>query len=207
MEQRRNPFAKGMAVKPGPRGPGIEARDFSGRAWELLQALCESGGLTTGAAAMAVNCSRQTASNGMKTLWYAGMAEWYDVQSTVGMFRLWLPVEARPPRDAQEACRMAVLGLCYSLAKHEVPGFRWQLTRNGKSHAMATLEFHGQNGPERWLVDAPRTEQEPTATADLYIFPTETEAKEMTPAGKRYTTDELLLEPGKLSEKIFWGKL
>lgn len=195
-----SPYARGIALHPGQLGPGSGARDFSGRAYELLSALVEAKALTQEASANILKCSRRTANSALKTLWYAGMARWVDVFTAVGPFRLWLPAESRPPLDAQEACRLAVYGLFFSLAKKEVPGFNWQLVKAKNSCLHAQMAFNGANGPEKWLIDAPRLDEEINPAADVYILPMEGRKGEI--PGKKFTLDELLLRPGMLKEKI-----
>ncbi|AKX95745.1 hypothetical protein MTHERMOG20_23600 [Moorella thermoacetica] len=195
-----SPYAQGIALRQGPPGPGSGARDFSGRAYELLSALVEAKALTQEASANILKCSRRTANSALKTLWYAGMARWVDVFTAIGPFRLWLPAESRPPLDAQEACRLAVYGLFFSLAKNEVPGFSWQLVKARNSPLQAQMAFNGANGPEKWLIDAPRLDEEINPVVDVYILPMEGRKREI--PGKKFILDELLLQPGMLKEKI-----
>ncbi|MQL52769.1 hypothetical protein GFC01_10945 [Desulfofundulus thermobenzoicus] len=135
------------------------------------------------------------------------MVRWVNVFAEIGeykgQFRLWYPADARPPKDAQEACRLAALGLFYALAKNEVPGFKWRVTRNGKNGVTAEMLFTVSNNISRWVIDAPRRDENPIPGADVYIFPTIGEGKTLTPVGKMYTADELLFTPGELRRKIF----
>ncbi|MGB9663217.1 MAG: hypothetical protein ACPL5F_14610 [Moorellaceae bacterium] len=195
-----SPYAQGIALRQGPPGASSGARDFSGRAYELLSALVEAKALTQEASANILKCSRRTANSALKTLWYAGMARWVDVFTAIGPFRLWLPAEIRPPLDAQEACRLAVYGLFFSLAKNEVPGFSWQLVKARNSPLQARMTFKGANGPEKWLIDAPRLDEEINPAADVYILPMERRKGEI--PGKKFILDESLLRPGMLKEKI-----
>ncbi|MDQ0286383.1 hypothetical protein J2Z49_001497 [Desulfofundulus luciae] len=201
-------YARGISIGAAQykRGDG-ESIDFTGRAFDLLACLTEAQALTTGAAATALGCSRQTAGTAFNSLWWAGMARWVNVFAEIGQFkgqfRLWLPADARPPKDAQEACRLAALGLFYALAKKEVPGFKWRVVRNGRGGAVAEMEFTGTSGAEKWVIDAPRRGEDPLPHADVCIFPTLREGKDLAPAGKMYTADEVLIEPGELRHKIF----
>jgi len=189
------------------KGGDSESIDYTGRAFELMEMLAEATALTTGAAATALGCSRQTAGAAFNSLWWAGMARWVNVFAEIGQlkgqFRLWYPADARPPKDAQEACRLAAMGLFYALAKNEVPGFKWRAIRNGKNGVTAEMHFTISGNTTQWIIDAPRRDENPTPHADVYIFPTIEEGKTLTPPGKMYTADELLFTPGELRRKIF----
>jgi hypothetical protein len=169
--------------------------------------LAETLMLTTGAAATVLGCHRKVAGSALNSLWWAGMVCWVNVFAEMGQykgqFRLWFPADVRPPKDAQEACRMAALGLFYAGAKKEVPGFRWQVVRNGRTGVVAEMKFVGAGGLERWLVDAPRRGEELLPQADVYIFPGLQEAQSAVPPGKMYTADEVLTAPGELRKKFF----
>lgn len=192
------------------KGSGCEQIDYTGRAFELMEILAEATALTTGAAATALGCSRQTAGTSFNSLWWAGMTRWVNVFAEIGeykgQFRLWYPADNKPPKNAQEACRLAVIGLFYALAKNEVPGFKWRTIRNGKHGATAEMQFTVNENITQWVIDAPRRDENPSEQADVYIFPTTYEAKTMTPAGKMFTSDELLFSPGELRRKIFQKK-
>ncbi|OAT83489.1 hypothetical protein A6M21_08115 [Desulfotomaculum copahuensis] len=189
------------------KGGDSESIDYTGRAYELMEMLAEAMALTTGAAATVLDCSRQTAGTAFNSLWWAGMVRWVNIFAEMGeykgQFRLWYPADVRPPKEAQEACRLAALGLFYALAKNEVPGFKWRVLRNGKSGVTAEMQFTISGNSTRWIIDAPRRDEKPVPGADVYIFPTTEEGKTLTPAGKAYTADELLFTPGELRRKIF----
>ncbi|SHI88737.1 hypothetical protein [Desulfofundulus thermosubterraneus] len=202
-------YAKGLALGAAQckRGDG-ESIDFTGRAFDLLACLTEAQALTTSAAASALSCHRKVAGSAFTSLWWAGMVCWVGVFAEMGQhkgqFRLWYPADGRPPKNAQEACRLAALGLFYALAKNEVPGFKWQVLRNGKGGVTAEMQLVTRAGiAEKWVIDAPRRGEDAFPHADVYIFPTLQEGEDLTPPGKRYTADELLLIPGELREKIF----
>ncbi|HHW42609.1 MAG TPA: hypothetical protein GXX25_02160 [Desulfotomaculum sp.] len=201
-------YAKGISMGAAQyRGGDSESIDYTVRAFELMEMLSEATALTTGAAATALGCSRQTAGTAFNSLWWAGMARWVNVFAEIGQFkgqfRLWYPADVRPPKDAQEACRLAALGLFYALAKNEVPGFKWRVIRNGKHGVTAEMQFIVSDNITQWVIDAPRREENPITDADVYIFPTTHEGKTLTPVGKMYTADELLFTPGELRRKIF----
>ncbi|BCV20403.1 hypothetical protein [Moorella sp. Hama-1] len=201
-------YARGITMGAAQYRQGdCESLDFTGRASELIMCLSEALALTTGAAAIALSCHRKVAGSAMNSLWWSGMVRWVNVFAEMGQyqgqFRLWYRADARPPRDAQEACRLAALGLFYALAKKEVPGFKWQVMRNGKNGILAEMQFDSNSGANKWLIDAPRRDENPHPQADVYIFPTLLEGETLTPAGKMYTADELLFEPGELRRKIF----
>jgi len=198
-----SPFARGIGLKARCRGPGIEAKDYSGRAFEILQALAEAGALTHKGAEILLGNKRWAANKALTALWYAGMANWYDVISETGVFRLWVPAETVVVKNPQEACRLAALGLFYALAKNEVPGFKWRMIRNGKNGVTAEMHFTISGNTTQWIIDAPRRDEDPVPHSDVYIFPTINEGKTLTPAGKMYTADELLFTPGELRRKIF----
>lgn len=198
-----SPYAEGRGLKLGRPGPGIEARDFTGRAWELLELLNEAGALTSGPAARVLETSRHKVASAFETLRLSGMARYADVFTPRSSFRLWFPAASRPPREAGEACRLAALAMLFAAARREVVGFAWQILRNGKvTGVMARMDFRDPDGRDlRWIIDAPRSGEVPAALADLYIVPGENDAA-LVPPGKLYITDEVLLEILETGEEL-----
>jgi hypothetical protein len=172
-----------------------------------MEVLASAQALTSGAAAIALDCSRRTAATAFNGLWWAGMARWVNVFAAnsagqKGQFRLWFSADARPPRSAQEACRLAALGFFFARAKGEVPGFKWQVIRMNTG-AVAEMQYVAADQIEKWLIDAPRHGEEPISNADVYIFPSVRDGRELAPSGKTFTADEVLLAPGGLQQKLF----
>lgn len=206
---REASYSKGISLGLVQHQVGdFESIDYTGRAAELMEILTSAQALTSGAAAVALDCSRRTAATTFNSLWWAGMARRVNVFAANngeqrGLFRLWFSADVRSPRNAQEACRLAVLGFFYSRAKNEVPGFEWQVIRK-TTGAVVEMRYATADGrPERWLIDAPRHGEEPLPDADVYIFPSVRGGRELAPIGKIYTADEVLLAPGGLQEKLF----
>lgn len=200
-------FAVGTSMVLSRMPVEIESRDFTGRAFEVLQYLSEADALTTSAVSNLLNCNRGTSGRSLTCLWHACLARWATVATNMGIFKLWMTADAKPPRDATEACKMAVLGLYYSHAKKEVPGFEWRLVRNHKKPVYAEMLFtpKGQSEKLKMVIDAPRRGEKPDPDANLYILPTVDEAKKLVPKGKRFTTDLHLLKKNDqaLSQIIF----
>ncbi len=168
---------------------------FTGKTLGLLECMTQAGALTKSAAATALRCGRHVAGNAGKALWHSGMIDIYNVYSrdlnmNNAQFHLWVAKSCQPPSGATEACRLAVLGIFFSHAKIEMPGFGWRLSRRPGRPAMAEVRLDGKDGNvNRWIIDAPRMEEEPVPEADLFIYPTREDAEQKTPAGKRYTWD------------------
>jgi hypothetical protein len=130
-----------------------------------------------------------------KALWRSGAIDIYNVYSrgangTNAQFYHWVIKGCQPPGNATEACRLASLGLFFGHAKNEIPGFSWQLLRRPGRPVMAELNLVNKDGNAiRWVIDAPRLDEEPTLEAELFIFPSHEDALQKAPAGKRYTWD------------------
>ncbi|ABO49513.1 hypothetical protein Dred_0978 [Desulforamulus reducens MI-1] len=123
-----------------------------------------------------------------------GLVKNVSVATEHTMFKLWLPMDTKVPRNAQEACRLAMLGTFFSLAFKEIPNLQWRLIRNNKAPVLAEMTFIGKNGEEKWIIDVPRRGEKPQEKATLYIFPTIEEAVSLTPKGRRFTSDLFLLK-------------
>ncbi len=188
-------YAQGVGMvkmKPGAREERIS---FTGKALELMECLTEAEALTKSAAAIALRCSRQKVGKAGKALWRSGVINAYNVftQDISGVntrFQLWTAKSCRPPADAQEACRLSMLGLFYGHAKIEMSGFGWRLIRRPGRPVMADVSFtNKEGGTAKWLIDAPRMGDAPAPEADLFFYPTLEDAEQKTPVGKRYTWD------------------
>lgn len=189
-------FAAGLSMAVSKMPVEIESRDFTGRAFEVLQYLSEADALTTSAVSILLNKYRNTSGQSLTCLWHACLVRWVTVATTLGIFKLWVTADAKPPRNAMEACRMAVLGLYYSRAKKEVPGFEWRLLRSHQKPVQAEMLLtpRGQTEKVKMIIDVPRRGEKPDPDANLYIFPTMDEAKKLVPNGKSFTTDLHLLK-------------
>ena len=189
-------YARGVYLVKMKAGVMEEGRDFTGKAAELMECMVDAGALTQTAAALALRCNRQEAGRAAKSLWFAGMMDIYNVLSqnasstTNAQFQLWVIKGCQAPADAREACRLAILGLFYGHAKIEMPGFGWRLVRRHGWPVMAEVGFANKDGEVvKWLVDAPRMDEEPVPEADLVIYHDPEDADQKTPAGKRYVWD------------------
>jgi hypothetical protein len=176
-----------------------EAHSLTVKATDLMECMLEAEALTKSAAAMALRCGRHEVGKAAKNLWSAWMIDIYKVFSrsvtgTNAQFQLWVAKGCRPPADAREACRLAVLGMFYGRAKIEMPGFGWRLVRPHGLPVMAEVTFANKNGRAiKWVVDAPRLGDAPAPEADLFIYPALGEAEQKTPPGKWYTWDLSIL--------------
>lgn len=198
-------FAFGSAMRTAKLNE-VESQDFGGRAFEVMQYMGEAEALTVSAVARLLETSKFVAGKSLTCLWYAGLARWVTVAGNNAVFKLWLAADARLPGSAQEACRMAVLGLYYAHARKEVPGFEWRVIRNAKKPVCAEMAYllPGNGEKARMVIDAPRRKEKPNPDAGLYIFPTVDEAKAVVPKGKRFTTDLHLMQYNEpLNRKIF----
>ncbi len=188
-------YAQGMGMVKMKPGAKEERINFKGKTLELMECLTEAGALTKSAAATALRCSRHKVGKAGKALWRSGAINAYnvfsrDVSGVTTQFQLWTARSGQPPADAKEACHLAILGLFYSHAKIEMPGFGWRLIRRSGRPVMAEVSFTNKDGEMvKWLIDAPRRGDVPAPEADLIICPTLEDAEQKTPAGKRYAWD------------------
>lgn len=81
-------YAKGISIGTAQyKGGDGESIDYTGRAFELMEMLAEATALTTGAAATALGCSRQTAGTAFNSLWWAGMVRWVNVFAEMEQYK------------------------------------------------------------------------------------------------------------------------
>jgi hypothetical protein len=214
LNQRKNEpvsiFADGVwMVRMRPNGL-VGDFGFTEKASELTEIMAEAGMMTQTAAAAALGCGRHEVNGAARSLWFSGMMDVYcvvskDAQGANSQFHLWVLRGHKPPADAREACRMAVLALFYGHAIIEMPGFGWKVTRGPGRPVVAEVRFRNPKGENvRWVIDAPRRGEEPLPEADLYIFPAAEQAEEKTPAGKSCTTDLEIAwaRPGELRKAV-----
>lgn len=189
-------FANGTGMTVLKMPAEIESRDFNGRAFEALQYLSEAENLTVTMIADLLGCNRYIASNSITSLWHAHLARCMAVATPMRVFRLWASSDSMIPKNATDACRLAALGLYYSRAKKEASEFGWKIIRNGKKIICAEMTFlpRGKTEKAKMLIEAPRRGEMPGDEADLCIFPTLEEGKKLSPKGKRFTADMILLE-------------
>ena len=166
---------------------------------ETMRYFNESELLTTTAAAILLNTSRMVAQKLLSKLWKAHLIKCVEVVTNSvpeRVFKIWASTDKMLPKSPNEACRLAALSAFYGRAKNNLPGFVWDIKRRNKAkkiYAYMTYLQPGEKKKSTLLIDAPRRGEEPNPEADIIIFPTLEEAKTLTPAGKRYTTDYILL--------------
>lgn len=207
-------FAEGLGLIKARASFVEEAHDFTGKASEVMEIMMEAEAMTQTAAAVGLACNRQKAGGAAKSLWLSGMLDIYnvfsrDVNGVNAQFQLWVAKGCKPPADAREACRLAVLGLFYAHAKIEMPGFGWRLKRGPARPVMAEVAFAHRSGEAvKWLVDAPRVGEDPSPDADIAIFPSAEEAERKTSVGKRYTWDLAVVhaQPDELRRAVILKK-
>ena len=164
--------------------------------------------LTTTTAAMLLNSSRMVAQKLLLKLWKAHLIKCIEVVTSSAperVLKIWVSSDKLLPRSPNEACRLAALSVFYGRAKSNLPGFTWELKRRNKSkkrYAIMTYLQPGEKKKSTLLIDAPRRGEEPNLEADIIIFPTVEEAKALTPVGKRYTADYILLNRDIPFEKL-----
>jgi len=166
---------------------------------ELMKYFNETGLLTATTAAMLLNTSRMAAQKLLAKLWKARFIKCIEVVTASvpeRVFKLWVSNDKMLPKLPNEACRLAVLSIFYGRSKNNLPGFMWELKKHNKSkkiYASMTYLPPGEKKKSTLLIDAPRRGEEPNPEADIIVFPTIEEAKALTPVGKRYTIDYILL--------------
>lgn len=177
----------------------------NGRVLDVLQKLSMAEALMLNNLAKLCGYYRSNIEALLIKLFHDGLVKNVHVATEHTIFKLWLPMDAKLPRNAQEACRLAMLGAFFSLAFKEIPNLRWRLIRNNKAPVLGEMTFAGKNGEEKWIVDVPRRGEKPQEKATLYIFPTIEEAVGLAPKGKKFTSDLFLLKNlGKpLKERLY----
>ena len=139
---------------------------------QALKILKEAKGLTTRAFAISLSCSLKKASSLLKTLFSCKMIYWVDVlaesNKTPVKFRLWSLSELRPPKNAQEACRLATYGRFYALARKEASGFSWYVLRQNDI-LVAEMLYTKDGERKRLRIEAPRQNEKPLDWANIHI--------------------------------------
>ena len=105
----------------------------TGKIMDVLQKLSIAEALMLKSLARICGYYRNSIDELLIKLLHGGLVKNVYVATNHTIFKLWLPADAKLPRTAQEACRLAMLGTFYSLAVKEMPGFTWRLIRNNKS--------------------------------------------------------------------------
>ncbi|RYD01495.1 hypothetical protein N752_29780 [Desulforamulus aquiferis] len=191
---------------PKPQAPREMKLVPNAKVLDILQKLSMAEALVINNLAQLCGYYRSNIDGLLIKLLNAGLVKYVCVATEHAVFKLWFPTDAKLPRNAQEACRLAMLGTFFSLAAiNEIPDFEWRLIRNSKSPVLGEMTFAGMNGKEKWIIDVPRRGEKPQEKANLYIFPTLEEATTQTPNGKKFTSDLFLLKDiGKpLKERIY----
>ncbi|PHJ36871.1 hypothetical protein P378_19980 [Desulforamulus profundi] len=196
---RDSAFAYGTAVSISRLPVEIISQDFGGRAFEVLQYMEEAEFLLSLSLANLIKENRYAVNKSINSLWYAGLIRWISVSGNNAIFKIYMTVDSRPPKDPNEACRLATLSLFYALAKKEVPGFGWRLIRSKDTPVMAEMSYINRETKElsKMIIDAPRRGEKPHPDAQLIIFPTDDEAKALmagTKQTKQITSDLRLLD-------------
>lgn len=199
---RDSAFALGTAVKYLKYPVEIRNIEYNNKVYETLKFLKEAEYLPVSTIALLLGCSRGIAQKLLAKMWKARLVKCIEVTtySTPSMmFKLWVNSLSTLPQNANEACRLAMLGAFYARTKKELSGFEWNLakTKRGKAKKYVCAEMAYLSGTKNektmFIVDAPRRGENINPEADIYIFPTIEEASTLTPSGKRYTTDILLM--------------
>jgi hypothetical protein len=199
---RDSAFALGTAVKHLKYPADIKNIEYNNRVYDALKFLKEAEYLPVSSIGILLGRSRGIAQKLTVNMWKARLVKCIEVAtySTPSMtFKLWINSDSELPRNANEACRLAVLGAFYGRIKKEQPDLEWNLikSRRGKIKKYAYSEMVYLVGEKKeknsLLIDAPRRGEKPNLEADIFIFPTLQEAKMFTPKGKRFTTDIILM--------------
>ena len=145
---------------------------ISSREIEILKILGEAEHLTTNALAVTTSFSREKTNSILKKLCLLGLICWVNILAESGKvplkFRLWFPSGTRPPKNAQEACRLAIYGRFYALARKEAIGFSWHVLRQD-SVLVVEMLYSKEGGRKRLRIDAPRQNEKPLDWANIHI--------------------------------------
>lgn len=177
----------------------------SGIELEILKMLSMNEALMLNSLVRLFDSYRTKITKLLTKLYNRGLVKNISVATEYTIFKLWLPMDIKVPRNSQEACRLAMLGIFFSQAYKEIPNLRWRLIRNNKAPVLGEMTFTGKHGEEKWIIDAPRRGEKPQEKATLYIFPTIEEAVSLAPKGKKFTSDLFLLKDLEkpLKERLF----
>lgn len=197
---RDSAFAAGTALRHLKYPVQIKEISDSKKGFAVLRYINEGESLTVTAIAMLMKCSRMKAKNIIENLWMSRLVKCVEVVTNTKperFFKLWMESTKNLPKNANEACRLAVLGMFYSRTKNSLSEYEWSVIRRNreKKHATAIMTFlpSGKKEKTALCIDAPRRGEKPNPDADIYIFPTNDEARIYTPPGKRFTTDFILM--------------
>ena len=139
---------------------------------EVVKILSEAKALTTNALTVTTFFPREKISAILKNLCRKGMICWVDVLAESGKkpfkFSLWFLSETRPPKNAQEACRLAIYGKFYALARKDVSGFSWHVLRQDDILVVEML-YTKDGAKKRLRIDAPRQNEKPLDWANIHI--------------------------------------
>ena len=197
---RDSAFALGTAVRYLKYPDNLKNIKYNEMIYSALKYLREAEYLPVSMIAILLGCSRSSAQKLMAKMWQARLVKCIEIAtySTPSMtFKLWVNSVSGMPKNANEACRLAVLGAFYGRIKKEQAELEWIIVKRSKEkkQVTATMAFvpAGKKDKVTLTVDAPRRGEKPNPDADIYIFPTTEEAKLYTPPGKRFTTDLVLM--------------
>ncbi|WP_027364876.1 hypothetical protein [Desulfotruncus alcoholivorax] len=186
---RDSPLAYFDNITPGPMN---EARgkilSLSSRALAVLELLRESrAALTTTMLAGYFRCKKSSLQKNMYALQRAGLAYRLDCLKDGHYVRVWLASTVPVPGPV-EAARLAALGVLFLRLRREYAGMIWEMLPG----QVARMIINNTR-----LVDPVRRGEKPFEKADLLLFPTLDEARQLTPEGKLYTADTLLISNNK----------
>lgn len=192
-------FALGTAIKRLQYPQETNKIEQSSKVYEIMKYLAQAEYLPVSTIAELLGCRRIVAQKLMGKMWKSRLVKCVEIATYSNpkmLFKLWMPSTMALPKNAMEACKLAMLGTFYGRAKNMLAEFEWGIVRS-KDRKTLTAEIvympGGEKEKTRLVIDAPRRGEKPNADADIFIFPTVEEAKTLTPASKRYTADLILL--------------
>ncbi|MTI82388.1 MAG: winged helix-turn-helix transcriptional regulator [Firmicutes bacterium] len=200
MMNKDSAFAAGTAIRHLKYPEQIKEIGNSQRAFDALRYISEGEYLTVTTVAILMQCSRMMATKTIKNLWMARLVKCVEVVTNTTperLFKIWMISTKKLPKNANEACRLAALGMFYGRTKNSLSEYEWNIIRRSreKKYVTATIKFlpTGKKDKTTLSIDAPRRGEKPSPDSDIYIFPTIEEAKIYAPHDKRFTTDFILM--------------
>lgn len=191
-------YAIGTGIKHLKYPVEISEINRNHKCFEAMKYFNEAETLTTTTVASLLKCSRMVAQKLLRKMWNARLIKNIEVVTNSKperVFKLWIASDKSLPKSPNEACRLAALSIFYSRTKNILPGFSWDLKRNKGKTICAYMTYLrvAEKKNDTLIIDVPRRGEKPNLEADIFIFPTVEEARLLTPRGKRYTTDYILM--------------
>ena len=185
---------------------GKDRKDHAEKDYEILAKMSQVGPMTASAVTRLIRKSKTQAQGFLHRNWNIGDLDCFEVDTIHGTsYKLWLTVDRETPGNAQEACRMSMLGWLYTLAVVDNHNVGWRLFKNN-GLVMAEMAVIKNGIEKKWIIDVPRRGEATHPGADLYVFPTIEEGYELAPKGGKFTSDLFIITGNRRFKELFFMK-